>query len=235
VESNEVRGERDEGRTRTLICFAVKEEAAPFLKFAGNDRDISVLVTGMGKMNSDRMVRERLAQAAPSRVLTCGFAGALNPGFKIGDVLFEKDAGSGLGELLRASGASPAKFYCSSRVATTAAEKTALRQSTGADVVEMESGVIREICREKKIPSATIRVISDAANQDLPLDFNALMTPEQTISFSKLALALVKSPGKIPQLMELQRNTRFAAQRLAEVLEKLLSRGNRGGGTAGLR
>ncbi|HEY2081684.1 MAG TPA: hypothetical protein VGI88_02785 [Verrucomicrobiae bacterium] len=229
-----MRGEGGEGRTRTLVCFAVKEEAAPFLKFATHDGGISVLVTGMGKLNSDRMIRERLAQTAPDLVLTCGFAGALNPELKIGDVLFEEDAGSGLGELLRASGASAAKFYCSSRVATTAAEKTALRQSTGADVVEMESGVIRKICREKQIPSATIRVVSDAAHQDLPLDFNALMTAEQTISFSRLALALIKSPGKVPQLMELQRNTRHAAQELAGVLEKLLSRRNRGGGSARL-
>jgi len=63
--------------------------------------------------------------------------------------------------------------------------------------------------------------------QDLPLDFNSLMTLEQTISFSKLALALVKSPGKIPKLMELQRHTRFAAQELAKVLETLLSRRSR--------
>jgi adenosylhomocysteine nucleosidase len=88
--------------------------------------------------------------------------------------------------------------------------------------------VIRKICREKNIPSATIRVISDTANQDLPLDFNALMTPEQTISFPKLALALIKSPGKIPKLLELQRNTRYGARQLARVLGDLLRSRNRG-------
>jgi adenosylhomocysteine nucleosidase len=214
-----------------LICFAVKEEAAEFKKLlptlagVGNPE---ALVTGMGRKNSERKILQRLEQPAPNLVVTCGFAGALNPRFKIGDVVFDEDAGCRLAEILKHSGALPAKFYCAPRVATTAAEKTALRQSTGADVVEMESAVIREVCRAKKIPSATIRVVSDTANQDLPLDFNALMTPAQTISFPKLALALVKSPGRIPKLMELQRNTRFAAQQLARVLSDLLRSRDRG-------
>lgn len=210
-----------------LVCFAVKEEAAEFKKVLprllghGNPE---ILVTGMGRKNSERMIEQRLEKPAPNLVLTCGFAGALNPDLEIGDVLFDADPQSGLTEMLQTSGATPAKFYCAPRVAITEAEKTALRQSTGADAVEMESGVIREICRQKKISSATVRVISDAAWQDLPLDFNKLMTPEQTISFHKLALALIKSPGKIPRLLELQRHTRCAAEELARVLETLLSR-----------
>jgi adenosylhomocysteine nucleosidase len=222
--------ESSERWPEVLVCFAVKEEAAVFKKALPNLAGFGnpeILVTGMGRKNSARMIEERLEKPAPELVLTCGFAGALNPELKIGDVLFDADPGNGLAELLQASGAKPATFYCAPRVATTVAEKTALRQSTGADVVEMESGVIREICREKNIQSATVRVISDTAAQDLPLDFNALMTLEEKLSFSKLALALIKSPSKIPKLMELQRNTRFAAQELAKVLENLLSRRGR--------
>jgi len=230
--------ELSELASQVLICFAVKEEAAelkkvlPRLADHGNPE---ILVTGMGKKNSERMIRQRLDQQAPLLVLTCGFAGALNPELKIGDVLFDEDAECGLEEILRSAGAEPARFNCAPRVVTTMIEKTALRQSTGADVVEMESGIIRRICQEKKIPSATVRVISDTATQDLPLDFNALMTKEDTLSFPKLALALLKSPAKIPRLLELQRNTHYAARELAGVLEKLLSRRDCGSGGACLR
>ncbi len=214
-------------RPEVLVCFAVKEEAAAFKKLLpalaarGNPE---ILITGMGRKNSDRAISQRLLENPPALVLTCGFAGALKPEFKIADVVFDADADTGISALLQQAGAKPAKFHCAPRVATTVAEKTALRQSTGADVVEMESGVIREICRQKKIPSATIRVISDAAQDDLPLDFNALMTADDALSFPKLALALIKSPGKIPQLMQLQKHTRAAAEELAKVLQFLLSR-----------
>ena len=222
MESNKTAGKSSAQKT-TLVCFAVKEEAAPFLKFAKNNPAVSVLVTGMGRKNSERALLQSLPQTLPSLVLTCGFAGALDPRLKIGDVVFEIDPDSRLGPSLQEAGAAPAKFHCATRVATTVAEKTALRKSTGADVVEMESQFIRQLCRERKIPSATLRAISDSALDDLPLDFNELMTEDDSLSFSKLALALMKSPGKIPQLMQLQKNTRLAAEKLGAVLEKLLS------------
>jgi hypothetical protein len=204
-----------------LICFAVKEEAAfawPLCAKDGRDR----LITGMGRRNTSEQFRQALDRLNPDRVLTCGFAGALNPAFQIGDVLYDEDYDAGLGEKLQALGVKPATFYCSTRVAVTVAEKAELRRTTGADAVEMESSVIRTLCKEHNIPSATIRVISDTANEDLPLDFNALMTSNQKISLSKLTFALLKSPQKIPRLMHLQTNTRRAAQRLADVLKELL-------------
>ena len=87
----------------------------------------------------------------------------------------------------------------------------------------MESGVIRAICREHNIASATVRVISDAANQDLPLDFNRLMDSDNNLKYGKLTAALLKSPGKIGALLKLQRRTQAAADTLAQVLLKVLA------------
>jgi adenosylhomocysteine nucleosidase len=116
-------------------------------------------------------------------------------------------------------------FHCSKRVAVTAEEKRELWKTTGADAVEMESSVIRTICREFRVPSATIRVISDTAQQDLPLDFNALMTSDDKINYARLAWAVLTSPGKIPQLIDFQRQTIVAAQSLANVLMQLARAG----------
>lgn len=212
-----------------LVCFAVREEAAfarPFIVKGGSER----LVTGMGRRNASTRLEEALRRVSPERVLTCGFAGALNPQFKIGDVLFDEDFDAGMGKGLLSAGAIPGKFYCSTRVAVTVGEKSDLWRTTGADAVEMESSVIRSLCRSRGIPSATIRVISDTAQQDMPLDFNALMTAEQKISIPKLTARLLKSPRSIPKLIELQQNTRIAAQRLAEVLSSLRDCGGRCGG-----
>jgi len=255
-----------------LICFALKEEAAPFRKMAAGTaaaaQAVSILVTGIGRKNAEKSMREFLAGhsggasvpasrspdtpasqarlvrslAPPTLVLTCGFAGGLNPDLKPGDVVFETsflsssrresaqtETGNqlepthvGCYEHLAAAGAKPAKFFCADRIATTAAEKNKLRAETGADAVEMESAAIHAICREHGIPCATVRVISDMANEDLPLDFNALAKPDMGLDYGKLTLAIVRSPGKIGALLKLQKQTRFAAERLAEVLAKLI-------------
>jgi len=86
----------------------------------------------------------------------------------------------------------------------------------------MESAAIHAVCRERGIPCATVRVISDTANEDLPLDFNALSKPDKNLNFGKLFFAIAKSPGKIPALMQLQKKTKFAAEKLAEVLAKVV-------------
>lgn len=202
-----------------LICFAVREEARAFTRLR-HDK-VLTLVTGMGRTNAQRAAREGIRQRKPALVITCGFAGGLDPALPKGTVLFEVDPVLELRAALEQTGAREAKFHCADRVAVTAAEKRALRQSTGADAVEMESGHIRSICRELGIPSATLRVILDSADEDLPLDFNALMTEDYSLDFKRLALLLIKSPSKIQSLLALQKQSRQAAGCLAQVLDRL--------------
>jgi adenosylhomocysteine nucleosidase len=236
-----------------LVCFALKEEAAPFRKMAAGTaaaaQAASILITGIGRRNAEKSVREFLAGhsggasvpasrsqdapasqarlvsslAPPTLVLTCGFAGALNQDLKLGDVIFELSTlNSQLSTCLLAAGAKPAKFFCADRIATTVAEKKKLRAETGADAVEMESGAIQAVCRERGIPCATLRVISDTAGEDLPLDFNALAKPDMNLDYGKLAWAIARSPGKIGALLKLQNQTRLAAEKLAVILGKII-------------
>jgi len=222
----------------TLLCFALKEEAAPFRKIAAGKPDVTILIVGIGRQNAERSVREYLAANTAEMVFTSGFAGGLNSDLKIGDIVFEianrqssivndlEPPHVGCYEKLIAAGAKPVKFFCADRIATTVAEKKKLRHETGADVVEMESAAIHSVCKEQAIPCITIRVISDTADEDLPLDFNALAKPDKSLDFGKLAWAIAKSPGKIGALMELQKKTSLAAERLAAVLEKVIPSSN---------
>lgn len=207
-----------------LICFAVKEEAAPFLRDL--PAGVETLVTGMGAAAAERAVTTKLVERTWRLVLTCGFAGGLNPALRPETVVFEADPDFPLSQALLDTGAVAARFHCAERVIVTAAEKTALRERTGADAVEMESGVIRRLCRERGLPSATVRVISDAAHEDLPLDFNALMQADGTLPLGKLAGAILSRPWKIPALMALGSRSKSAAARLAAVLRGVLVRGS---------
>lgn len=208
-----------------LVCFAVKEEAAPFVRRL--PPGVETLVTGMGAAAAERATRTRLAAREWEFVLTCGFAGGLNPALQPETVVFDADENFPLVQALRTAGAAPARFHCADRVAVTAAEKSALRERTGADVVEMESGVIRRLCRERGVPSATVRVVSDTADEALPLDFNVLIKPDGTLHFGKLLGAVLGQPQKIPALMALGRRTKSAAQRLATVLHATLGAAGR--------
>ena len=66
-------------KVANLICFAVDQEAAPFRGFANQRDDIRVLVVGIGRRNAERSLRHALDSVVPSRVITAGFAGGLNP------------------------------------------------------------------------------------------------------------------------------------------------------------
>jgi nucleoside phosphorylase len=199
-----------------LVCFAVAQEARHF-----HSPHAETLVTGMGQGNATRAGAAVLAQRRPRVLLTCGFAGGLNAELRSGDVVFSAEAGTRLAATLRAAGAKPVSFHCAARVAITAAEKSSLRASTGADAVEMESAPLRALCQSRGIPSATVRVISDAVDESLPLDFNALMTPDYALSYVRLARAVALAPWSIPGLWRLGRRSDGAARRLAEVLTRV--------------
>jgi adenosylhomocysteine nucleosidase len=218
-----------------LVCFALAEEARPFRRLAAGRPGLSILVTGVGRSNSERSLLAALSQPArprsapqeprrwPGLVLTCGFAGALQPGLAVGQVVFSADEASGLKPKLLAAGAREVRFHCADTIATTAAAKRALGQATGADAVEMESEIIRRLCGGGGISSATVRVISDPVDEDLPLDFNRLMTADLRLDYAKLAGTILRSPGKIRGLLRLQKQTGLAARKLAEVLDSVVA------------
>ena len=204
-----------------LVCFAVRDEAKHFRPPTG--LDCKTIITGMGQRNAEQSVRRALESFSPALLLTCGYAGGLNPELKRGDVLFDADAESHLAAGLIQLSVRPGTFHCAERIATTVAAKQALRLQTNADAVEMESQAIRKLSRERGIPAATIRVISDDAGQALPLDFNQLAARNGNISYVKLAAALMKSPELVPKLMRFRRELDECSRNLSKTLSGLLA------------
>ena len=204
-----------------LVTFAVKEE----MKFFPGGPGIRRYITGMGRDNAENAIAAALQEIQPKLVLTCGFAGGLNPILKSNEIVFSADDGSPIYDSLKQAGATPVTFFCARRVAITSEEKQRLWRGMGSDAVEMESESIRDYCRERDIPSATVRVISDTAHEDLPLDFNTLLSPAQKIHYGKLTWALVRAPFKLAELLAFQQKTVDAAKSLGEFLTKALQPG----------
>jgi nucleoside phosphorylase len=213
---------------KVAVCFALAEEAGAFEKVCGDK--VHVFLTGIGRENAEKATRTFLAGHKPALLITCGFAGGLIPELKIGDVIFEIPSNGGAGidayaavrSKLTAAGAKEVKIFCADRIATTAGDKKKLREETGADAAEMESGAVRTVCGEHGVSCVTVRVISDTAEEDLPMDFNKFLTEDKRMDMSKLMMAVAKAPWKMGALMELQKNTKLAAQRLADALVKVI-------------
>jgi len=147
-------------------------------------------------------------------MISTGLCGALDPALRVGDIVVSGDAAI----------QSPARFvrgavHTMDRVAGTAREKRTLRNRTGAIAVDMEAATVQAEAAERKIPFLSIRAVSDAAGDTLPLDFNRYRNARGDFSRSRIALAAVAHPFTVlPQLMEFDRNCRRAADALGEFL-----------------
>jgi len=201
-----------------LVCFAIEREARPFIRLAAGCHEAKTAVSGMGRAAAEKTIAALFAAHTPDLVLTCGYAGGLNPALRTGQVLYSTDPGFPLTDRLEHAGARASTFFCSPTVLATAALKAAARKQTGADAVEMESEWIRAFCRSKGVPSATVRVVLDEAAADLPFDFNSVMDRDQKILFTKLAGAILRNPPLAATLGRMGRDSKRCAEALAAVL-----------------
>lgn len=148
------------------------------------------------------------------RILSIGFCGALDPALRIGDIVVS-------GEVPKGVGASFVRGAVVSvdRVAITAGDKHDLRAATGAAVVEMESAAVAKKAREWDVPFGCVRVVTDTAGEDLPLDFNRYRDADGRFERTRIALAALGRPFTVlPGLVRLDRDCRRAAERLGEFL-----------------
>lgn len=143
-------------------------------------------------------------------IVSTGFCGALNAALQIGDIVI--------------SGADPkqsclpyikGEIWSEDRVVTGSGEKRRLRENTGADIVEMEFAAVLAKAREWHVPCRAVRVVSDIATEDLPLDFNRYRDRDGRFQTARIAAAGLARPFTVlPALMRLGRNSRVAAEKL---------------------
>ena len=147
-------------------------------------------------------------------VMSIGFCGALDPALHLGDIVVSGDVPrEASGPFVRGEALSV------DRVAVTAEEKRRLRATSGAAVVEMESAAVAEKARQWGVPFRCIRVVTDTAGEDLPLDFNDYRDAAGRFELGRIAgAALLRPFTALPGLVRLNRNCRLAAERLGEFL-----------------
>ena len=109
------------------------------------------------------------------------------------------------------------RLLSSSNMVVTAEGKS--RLGSMAEAVEMESFAVLTEATSRNVPAIAIRAISDAADEDLPMDFSRALDHEGKVNGSKVARSLARAPHKLPALLRLGCNSRRAAAKLAEFLD----------------
>lgn len=170
--------------------------------------------------------------------ISSGFAGALRADYQIGDVLAaieivaDENRARKLGrqifstqrllKIAEECGSRPVdRFYSSPFTVRTASEKASLYDA--GDAVEMESF---EILAEAFVwirEGVAIRVVSDTADEDLPLDFDQVVTNEGDLSVARLAGQIIRKPTAIPDLVRLGKRSGEAAKRLGDFLDRYIA------------
>lgn len=241
---------------KILVSFALGNEFAPWRRFRSFTRaaeldfaaydtkveatSVRVVLTGVGPERA-RSVIARALQWEPNVCVSSGVAGSLRATYRVGEVfvareVMELESGRTIAadrELVEAAerrGIRLAeRLLSSANMVVTAEGKNRLGRM--AEAVEMESFAVLTEAAARKVPAVAIRAISDAADQDLPMEFSGALDDQGKVKASKVARSLARAPHKLPALLRLGRDTRVAATKLAEFLDgyivDLAARGDR--------
>jgi adenosylhomocysteine nucleosidase len=213
---------------RLRLVHALRHAPCPAARVETARGGAIILETGIGADRAAAAARWVLEHVEPRLVVACGFAGALSSTLKVGDVLVASEVVEPDGELrwrtavpIELGDLPVGRLVTAFQLVGRPAGKRSLARQTGAVAVDMESAAIAEACQERRVPCAVVRAISDTLDTELSHRLVALLAGGRVAPWRVLA-AVARSPGLIPELWRLAHDTRVAARRLAEALEKLV-------------
>jgi len=203
--------------------------------------EVTVLITGVGTQAAaqamDLMMRMADKDQHFDVCVSSGLAGALCETLGVGDIIAPKElivelkhAGQGaerlevdgeLRQLALGRGAKNANcLFTTDEILVKASQKKSC--SSRAQSVDMESFEIVKEASAWGARSVVIRAVSDAATEDLPINFNLTLSEQKEVSLAKVLIQLAKNPLALPSLIRFGSQSKRAGALLAEFLENYL-------------
>jgi len=201
-------------------------------------QNIVLVRSGVGKQRAEDAARQVIDRFKPKALISTGYAGALQPGLNVGDlviadaILEAKEEGKYFPDpdwLGRARG-----IPCPDGVKTVVgrlltvdtvihdpAAKRELGESYSVQAVEMETSAIARVAEERGLPLLSLRAISDRLDQEL-LDSSSFLGSDGEISTLKAGWYVLTHPGSIKSALSLRTQTQVATQALTRFLSDLL-------------
>jgi adenosylhomocysteine nucleosidase len=175
---------------------------------------------GPGPALAASAAREFAGEAA--RVVSTGYCGALDPALVVGDVVIcNRVIASDSAARFQTANEFGATCLSGDRVIQTSREKQYLRETTGASVVEMEAAGVAAEASGRGLPFHCIKVVTDTANEDMTVDFNAARGEDGRFRLTRIVASALRRPTqRIPELVELNKRARQASEKLGAYLGK---------------
>lgn len=186
------------------------------------ERAVAAAILGDGARRARAGLEGLMARHRPRRALLLGVAGALSPDLEVGApvrIVDVAETGEGSpGWVVRSGSEGGGTALSTSRVVTGVAEKSALWRQLGEPpraVVDLESAAFVRVMLESGIAWTLIRAVSDAADEDLPVELAAASDADGHVRRVRLLAALARRPWRLRSLVTLRRRVGLCRELLA--------------------
>ncbi len=200
--------------------WSVSEKVVDVRRFRFFEKDDFVLVCGgIGAEAARRAAEAVIAMYAPKVIYSAGFAGALDPGLKVGSIVLPRrvvNASDGSSvNLNRGEG-----VLVSFGTVASPEQKASLRDSFGAQAVDMEAAAVARAAEVRGVEFAVVKVISDESDFRFPLTERFVDSDGQFLEGRFAGFAALR-PWLWPQVVRLARNSNRASHALCGWLRKM--------------
>ena len=198
---------------------------------------VALIIGGPGRESARNAAEILIAGHRPRWIVSAGFGGALDPELRRFDVVMPNEIVDLDGSCFHVDVSIPqadqgirsprlltGKLVTIDTIAGTAADKAALREQTGASVVDMESSSVAALCSERIVKFLGIRVVSDTTAEDLPLEVANLMTKSGGYLVGLALRSIWNRPSSLKDFWNLHQTAQEAADRLATVMAGVIAR-----------
>jgi adenosylhomocysteine nucleosidase len=182
----------------------------------------ALICGGIGAAAARRATEALIVEIAPARVLSVGFAGALDPSLRVGDVVTPQvvinvadgvrtEAGQGQGVLV------------SSATVAGKEQKTSFARAYGAIAVDMEAAAVAQGAQARGVEFGALKVISDAADFNMP-EIDRFVASDGGFQSARFAGYVALRPWLWKTTIVLAQNSAKASRALSRAIVDFLDR-----------
>jgi adenosylhomocysteine nucleosidase len=186
-------------------------------------RSAALICGGIGAEAARRATEAIICEVSPTRVISVGFAGALDPSLKVGDVL-EPRTVIDAADSARTAIESGEGVLVTSATVVSKDQKARLAKSYSAIAVDMEAAAVAQGAEARGVEFAAVKAISDAADFSMPARMDRFVAADGTFRSAKLASHVALRPWLWRRTIKLARNSARASRALCEALASYIDR-----------